>query len=138
MTNPYIASLQVPTDIAALQKVLAWFSTLERPDVPQTVWWQCQSALAEGFTNAVRHAHRDQSSETPIMIQAEIGETSVTLRVWDFGYWFNLQEAMAGLPEQNFRTGGGRGLQILMRVADHLSYDRQDDGRNCLTVVKYF
>jgi len=48
-------SLQVNTDMNSLTKVLDWFEQLQDLSLPNEVWFQFQLALAEGFTNAVRH-----------------------------------------------------------------------------------
>jgi serine/threonine-protein kinase RsbW len=36
------------------------------------------------------------------------------------------------------QAGGGRGIAILQKIADHLSYKRTDDNRNCLLIVKCY
>jgi len=48
-------SLQVNTDVNALTLVLEWFEQLQDLSLPNEVWFQFQLALAESFTNAVRH-----------------------------------------------------------------------------------
>ncbi len=139
--------LRITSDLSALDRVLNWFDTLDRPQVPRVVWIQCLSVLAEIFTNAVRHAHADRPVQTPIDLEAELTATSLTLRLWDYGDPFDLcgavqrraateTDPLESAIEQ--LSGGGRGLQILDRVADRLSYDPQPDGRNLLEFVKYF
>ncbi|TAD79789.1 MAG: ATP-binding protein [Oscillatoriales cyanobacterium] len=139
--------LRITSDLGALDRVLNWFDTLDRPQVPRVVWIQCLSVLAEIFTNAVRHAHVDRPVSTPIELEAELTATSLTLRLWDYGDPFDLcaavQRRAAAQPDPlegaiEQLSGGGRGLQILDRVADRLSYDPQPDGRNLLEFVKYF
>ena len=39
---------------------------------------------------------------------------------------------------QNNDSGGGRGVIILHKIADRLSYTRQGDNRNCLLIVKNY
>lgn len=139
--------LRIASDLAVLDRVLNWFDTLDRPHVPRTVWLQCLSVLAEVFTNAVRHAHRQHPCDTPIDLEAELTATALTLRLWDHGEPFDLRQAVLERgqtpePPETFDveqlSGGGRGLTILNRVADRLSYDPQPDGRNLLEFVKYF
>ncbi|MGK7890763.1 MAG: ATP-binding protein, partial [Leptolyngbyaceae cyanobacterium] len=72
--------IQVPTDLIALEDVLAWFDQLEVP-APKMVWYECQLALAEGFTNAVRHAHEGKPANTPIDIEACVAKTSIELQI---------------------------------------------------------
>jgi len=65
-------SFQVDSDLRSLDTVLKYFQQLEPAGIPQKDWLQCQLALAEGFTNAVRHAHRHLPPEIPIEIEIEI------------------------------------------------------------------
>jgi serine/threonine-protein kinase RsbW len=100
-------------------------------------------ALAEGFTNAVRHAHHNLPTEVPIEIEIAILEQSLELRIWDYGPPnFDLQAYIKNLPlrqKQNHRLDtNGRGIPILLKIADRLSYFRTEDGRNCLLIVRNY
>src|SRR5919199_203427 len=64
--------LQVNTEPKDLSRVFSWFEQLRQPSIPSNVWLECQTALAEGFDNAVRHAHKGLPSKTPIDIQVTI------------------------------------------------------------------
>jgi serine/threonine-protein kinase RsbW len=131
--------IQVPTDLEALAQVLLWFDQQYEAHIPDRVWMQCQIALAEGFTNAVRHAHRERSSDTPITIEVEISEQSLSIRVWDFGPAFDLQKAISELAQQvDPQAEGGRGLHLIHKIADQLSYTRTSDERNCLLIFKNY
>ena len=58
MKNPIKKSrLQVETELNAVPKVLQWFEEFNNLLLPQKFYGECQLALIEGFTNAVRHAH---------------------------------------------------------------------------------
>ncbi|GAB4215343.1 MAG: ATP-binding protein [Synechococcales cyanobacterium] len=131
--------LQVKTQIEDLDLVIDWFSQFDRPPVPHWVWLECQLALAEGFTNAVRHAHRHRDPETPIFISVRISEVNLQLHVWDQGDPFDLLGALQGLPDVfDAEQEGGRGLLLLRKIATQLSYSRDAEGRNCLMVDKSF
>ena len=58
--------LQVKTELEALKEVLQWFEGFVFPVIPQKMGWQCEVALVEAFTNAVRHAHQNLPESTPI------------------------------------------------------------------------
>mgnify|MGYP005851441141 CR=1 FL=1 len=133
-------SLVVPTTLDALDQVLAWFEALRQPTMQQKDWLQCQLALAEAFTNAVRHAHRHRPAETPIALEATLYERSLELRIWDCGPPFDLAGYLQEneVAAQNTQASGGRGLAILAQIADHLSYFRTDDDRNCLLIVRKY
>lgn len=131
--------LRTNTDIHALAQVLAWFDQFNQPTLPYPVWLQCQLALAEGFTNAVRHAHKGQSKDVAIDIEVKVLDQALEIRIWDQGAEFDLEKALSKMPtEVDRESEGGRGLQLMHRLADTLSYTRTTDQRNCLLIVKKF
>ncbi|NEO32436.1 MAG: ATP-binding protein [Symploca sp. SIO3C6] len=128
---------QVSTDLKALDQLLLWFDQLNQPYIPKKVWLQCQLALAEGFTNAVRHAHKNFSSNAPIDVEVTICVNSLEMRIWDLGPPFDLEQWLENQNKNvDQEAGGGRGIAILHKIADKLSYTRTDDNRNCLLIVK--
>ncbi|MEL7034837.1 MAG: ATP-binding protein [Cyanobacteria bacterium J06592_8] len=92
--------LQVKSDIALLENVLAWYQQLEEQPIPKSVWWQCQIALAEGFTNAVNHAHKNLPNTTPIELQISVFDECLEIRIWDYGGPFDI-EAEFNNSQQN-------------------------------------
>lgn len=133
------SSIQVHTDLTVLPTVLEWFNQNHPGKIPQIVWMQCQIILAEGLTNAIRHAHRDQSPELPISIEFTVEDQSLELRIWDQGPEFNLQQKLDTLPPLMESTQiGGRGLPLIQHIADQVTYQRSIDRRNCLVMVKHF
>jgi anti-sigma regulatory factor (Ser/Thr protein kinase) len=138
MPVPKKIQLQVKTDLNALTDVLSWFNQLRQDSMPKTDWLKCQTALAEAFTNAVRHAHKDRSLETPINLEAVLLSNSIEIRIWDYGPQFDLEYEVSMLPNEVDETAtGGRGLYLLKQIADKLSYTR-DRNRNCLLFVKQY
>jgi serine/threonine-protein kinase RsbW len=133
------ASLQVGTDLNALGQVLSWFDRFASPSISQRIWLQCKTALAEGFTNAVRHAHKNQSSDVPIEIEVKKSPNSFEIRILDYGLPFNLEEKLKTLPDEiDLEATGGRGLKIMHSIADCLTYTRISANQNCLSIVKYY
>lgn len=136
---PQTTRTQVNTDLGLLAQVLAWFNQLHQPSIPQSVWLKCELALAEGFTNAVRHAHFDKPLETPIEIEVTLRKQAIELRIWDYGSGFDLIEQLHDLPEPAAQeTSGGRGLKIIEQTADEFSYRAVDEQRNCLIIIKHY
>lgn len=133
------ACLQVNTDLNVLNQVLAWFDQFNCSPVPEMKWLECQLALAEGFTNAVRHAHKNQPSETLIDIEVQIFEQYLEIKIWDFGPPFDLEQKLNSLPkEMDLDAEGGRGLKLLKQMADSLTYTRTLNNRNCLLIIKRY
>ncbi len=140
------ADLKVNSDLAALTQVQEWFEQFCSDQItgagPETFreWLRSQLyplslALAEGFTNAVRHAHHDLPLNTPIALQVQLSLDRLELRIWDYGQPFDpntLAEPSPGTLQE-----GGYGWYLLRRLADDLHYTRIDHQRNCLEIVKY-
>ncbi len=132
--------LCVDSRLETLFKVQQWFKDLCLS--LETDWdWvkyyrdRLSIALAEGFTNAVRHAHAALPPETPITIDIDLDDSRIDIRIWDQGHPFdpsNLREPEPG----SLLQGGGYGWFLLRRVVDHVSYQRRDN-RNCLEITQY-
>jgi serine/threonine-protein kinase RsbW len=138
---------QVPSDLKVLDRVLLQFNQIYDQIIPYQDWLQCQLAIAEGFTNAVRHAHKDLPQNTLIEIEIILKKSALTLssqqimeiRIWDWGNSFDLSGFIEKMSrdEQNW-IRSGKGVAILTKIADKLEYFPTEDGRNCLLITKHF
>lgn len=137
---PHQAQLHVQTDLYELAgQVLPWFDQLYQSSIPSGVWLRCKLALAEAFSNAVRHAHQGLPVETLINVEVSVYEEYLELRVWDYGPPFDFdQKLQEELAVHNLEGGGGRGIKLIYDIADELSYTRIDNQRNCLLLRKYY
>lgn len=133
---------QTRTDLKDLDKVLAWFDhfqNLAQYPIPENVWLQCQLALVEGFTNAVRHAHQSLAAETPIEIEVIIFSEALEIYIWDRGPGFDVQNWLRKTPQVIDKDSeGGRGLRLMERIADRFTYTPETNGRNCLYIRKSY
>ncbi len=134
--------LQVDTKLGSLDSVLSWFEDSISPFLSKKIGWQCEVALAEAFTNAVRHAHYNLPSSTPIDLEVELFSNFLEMRVWDFGKSFDLKAHLTE-GESNISSlekEGGRGLQFIKRLTDELQYLSlsESDARNCLVIRKKY
>jgi serine/threonine-protein kinase RsbW len=132
--------LQVKTELKALKEVLQWFEGLVFPLVPQRIGWQCEVALVEAFTNAVRHAHQNLPETTPIDLEVKLLPNFLEMRIWDRGQPFDFQ-AKLRKGEQNvdsIEKEGGRGLQFIKKLTDELQYLNLPNHRNCLVMRKKY
>ena len=144
-TNPEVKQyhLQVKTELEALKEVLQWFEGLVFPLIPQKMGWQCEVALVEAFTNAVRHAHHNLPQNTPIDLEVELLPNFLEMRIWDKGKSFDLEakllkgEQEANSPE-SIEKEGGRGLQFIKKLTDELQYLNLPNHRNCLIMRKKY
>jgi serine/threonine-protein kinase RsbW len=61
------------------------------------------------------------------------------MRIWDQGPAFDLEGRLQNLEHRvDELAGGGRGIAILQKIADKLTYTRTVDNRNCLLIVKHY
>ena len=132
--------LRVKSDLKLLNQVQQWFENFCLQHLSQLGWSESQLyrlnlALAEGFTNAVRHAHHALPPETTIEIDVSLWIDRLEIRIWDHGKPFNPDAIVE--PEPGTLQVGGYGWFLLRRLADSVVYERGTDGRNCLLIVKY-
>lgn len=138
MTLPTQIKIEVKSDLKAVDLVLLQFNKIYNNTILQQDWLQCQLALVEGFTNAVRHAHKNLPPQTPIQIVIDVSLKKIVIRIWDYGEPFDLENfiELVSQKDHNWR-GSGRGIAIMKKVADTLSYERVSEKQNCLTMVKF-
>ena len=134
------SQLKVSTNIKDVEQVLEWFEQFNQPPLEGNAWWQSQTALVEGFTNAVRHAHKYLPSHTPIELEVKLFAKHLEIRIWDCGQPFDLpaklNEILQNPPLDPLEKEGGRGLIFMQKLTDELAYNRGADERNCLLMKK--
>ncbi|MEN9214459.1 MAG: ATP-binding protein [Gloeomargarita sp. DG02_3_bins_56] len=138
MKSPLRASrIVVNSDLAALTQVLDWFAQFNQPPLTYELWWFCQLVLDEGFTNAVRHAHRGLPKTTPITLEVQVFADMIEMRIWDQGPGFDLNQKLSELAQtpQDPEPEGGMGLVFLKQFADLVDYQRHQE-QNCLFLCK--
>ncbi|MFM7470915.1 MAG: ATP-binding protein [Nodosilinea sp.] len=139
MSYQKTSCIQIPSDPTALGSLLTWFNQFQDSPIPYRLWLQCQLALAEGFTNAVRHAHAHLPATTLIAIEIVVSDRTIDMRIWDQGPGFDFSKVLANQDCHCDRSAEkGRGLIILSRVADQLSYHTYSGKGNCLHLHKAY
>jgi serine/threonine-protein kinase RsbW len=84
-------SIQLPTDIKSVTQVLSWLEQLDPLPIPEAVLHQCKLVVIEGFTNAVRHAHKNLPRETPIELEITVFNERLEIKIWDGGKPFDFK-----------------------------------------------
>ncbi len=130
--------LTVKSDLTVLNVVQQWFEQFcsnHTTDLAcsEMQLYRLNLALAEGFTNAVRHAHNGKPPETPIDIHITLATQKIEIQIWDFGQPFD--PTLIEEPEPGTLREGGYGWFLLRRLADQVTYNHQGD-RNCLLIIK--
>ncbi|NEP59013.1 MAG: ATP-binding protein [Symploca sp. SIO2G7] len=129
--------LIVQSKLEDLVQVQQWFDGFcAASQLPwlEAVFDQVNLALAEGFTNAVRHAHAEMPTDTPIEIDLLLWQEKLEVHVWDRGGPFDPEQLIE--PKPGTLKEGGYGWFLIRRLADNVNYERNDLGRNCLRIVK--
>ncbi|MBO9998032.1 MAG: anti-sigma regulatory factor [Cyanobacteria bacterium SID2] len=129
--------LRVQSDLSVLTQIQRWFEDFCCQQKPLSVWSEdrrycLKLAIAEGFSNAVRHAHRGRPLDTPIDLALLLYDDRLEIRIWDYGEPFDpetLEEPKPGTLRQ-----GGYGWFLLRRLSDRVVYERCRDNRNCLII----
>lgn len=132
-------SISVSSKLTNLVHVLEWFEACQSASIPNAVWLPSKIALAEAFTNAVRHAHQQRPIDTPVQINLCILPTILEFEVIDQGEPFDLWAHLARQPTiTDIYATHGRGLKLLESIADRLEYQRLKNGCNCLYFSKSY
>jgi serine/threonine-protein kinase RsbW len=94
--------IQVSSEFQAVTQVLWWVEQLEPLPIPEEVLQLCKLAAIEGFAHAVRHAHKNQSVETPkIELAIAVFNKRLEIEIWDWGKPFDLKTKLKEeLPEK--------------------------------------
>jgi serine/threonine-protein kinase RsbW len=118
--------LQVNTELTAVNQVIDWYEQLKHLPISKTFLEQCLLMLVEGFTNALRHAHKDLPLETPIELEVIVFNERLEIRIWDYGQPFDLEEKLNTLRREFEEP-----YQL------KVNYTRTFAKRNCLLRVAY-
>ncbi|HEY9598570.1 MAG TPA: anti-sigma regulatory factor [Cyanophyceae cyanobacterium] len=129
--------LKVQSDLTVQAQVQKWFERFCLNYIApgynsNRQFYRLNLALAEGFSNAVRHAHQHLPSETPIEIELVLQGGQIEIRIWDQGKPFDPNSLDEPLP--GTLCEGGYGWFLLRRLAESVVYERGSDGRNCLVI----
>ncbi len=134
-----IVNMEVPGDLQELDRLLLKFGRIYQDFIPYQDWLQCRLALAEGFTNAVRHAHKNIPQEIPIEIEVLLRRNSMEIRIWDYGSAFDLKGFIFEMAKKHKGwLSSGRGIPLLNKIAYYLDYQRTEQQKNCLVIIKKF
>lgn len=118
---------------------MEWLQQNQPDFVPIRSWLECQTVIIEGFDNVLKHAHRHLASETAIALCLQVYPQGLEMEIWDYGEPFDLLKALEQAPEkQAISADHGRGLILMRRILDYITYTRTQDSRNHLRMIKAF
>jgi serine/threonine-protein kinase RsbW len=128
------SELHVPSDLIFVNIVETWLLGCLKTQLGESVDWTEQSsrlrlALVEAYTNAVRHAHKNQPN-LPILLRLELKDRNLVIEVWDYGQGFDMASYFPPHPTE--KQEGGYGWLIMNRLMEKVEYRLQINGANCL------
>ncbi len=119
----------LPSQARAVRAVTCSITTLLRewPEWPasEQTLSDIDLALTEAITNAVEHAHRGNSGLT-VRVEISFDEARFTARIHDSGPGFDLSSIPE--PVQGSLEERGRGLFLIRKLMDRVSYGKEADG----------
>jgi serine/threonine-protein kinase RsbW len=141
------SSLQVVSDLDGMATVLEWFDQFNGTQISYQTWLEGQTALLEGFTNVVRHAHNHLSPETLVDLEVQVSAESFQIRIWDQGDIFDLEAAIERCHietsqsefdplEHESQWGCIFFLKLRKNYGWTISYTRELENTNCLLLKK--
>ena len=112
------AQAEFPSTLDAIAELLEWFEQHRPGGLDDMVWIQAQTALMEGFTNAVRHAHALLQPPPLVGVTLALVAGRLRLGIRDHGAPFDLETRLQahaaegeqplgldGLPEREAHWG---------------------------------
>ena len=128
------SELHVPSDLSFINIAEQWLFGCLQLQLGESVDWIKQSGrlrlvLTEGYSNAVRHAHKNKPGLT-ILLRLELKDRDLSIEIWDYGEGFDLSTYFPPNPTE--KQDGGFGWLILNRLMDKVEYQLQVNGANCL------
>jgi serine/threonine-protein kinase RsbW len=109
--------MSFPSSLESVQKLLDWMEAIRFKDLSEDIWVQAKTAIVEGFTNAVRHAHADQVPPPPVGVRIVRSPDALVLEVIDSGAPFQMQ-AEAPQPDRDRHWG----LIMLQRLQERYGW----------------
>ena len=112
------AQAEFPSNLDATADLMAWVEQQRPGGLDEMVWIQAQTALMEGFTNAVRHAHALLDPPPLVRVTLALADGRLRLGIRDHGAPFDLEAlwqekaiekeeplGLDGLPEREAHWG---------------------------------
>lgn len=116
---------------------LEWFSALKPVDVSSQEWDACITLFGEAAANVLSHATMPQHESLLNRVEVTFSHDMVQIKVWDRGPGFDFEAHVERLPESiPSWAEHGRGLWLMNKISDYMSYVSTKDESNCLTLKR--
>jgi anti-sigma regulatory factor (Ser/Thr protein kinase) len=131
-----VLTLVLPAELQQLPVFIgAVTEAAEASGVAQKTLFEIELALEEALVNIMNHAYEGTKGDIRVVCMAESGRAFV-VEITDSGKDFDMTslpapDVTAGIDE---RTIGGLGIYFIKKLADRVSY-RREDGKNILAIT---
>lgn len=129
--------LEILSDLNNLEACRAFVrkicNEIASPAVEEESTSQLELAVSEAVANVMRHAY-DGRPDQPIQLSAQLFTDRIALQIRHRGISFNPDATPA--PVFDGSKDGGFGLFIIAQSVDEVSYTSDEQGGNCISLVK--
>jgi sigma-B regulation protein RsbU (phosphoserine phosphatase) len=129
--------LEIASDLTELARVRAFVRTfchdLPSPTLDEDHISQLELAVNEAVSNIMRHAYRGRTDQR-IQVAADAFADRVCIQLYHFGETFHPE--MVKPPAFDGSREGGFGVYLIAQSVDEVRYARDEQGRNCICLVK--
>lgn len=105
----------------------------DQHEVPPKVTRRMVLAIDEAIANIIEHARLPENENT-IELSLEVADETIEAEISDRGIPFDPGPRFSE-PDRNMYPRRGFGLYLIHMIADAITYERTDDGRNILTLT---
>jgi phosphoserine phosphatase RsbU/P len=131
------AAIEMSSDLTELARARAFVrdvcATLPDPALDDESVSQLELAITEAASNVMMHAYRGRTDQQ-IQLDAEVFADRVVLRLHHLGESFDPEAVKP--PAFDGSQEGGFGMYIIAQSVDEVRYDRDERGRNRISLVK--
>jgi PAS domain S-box-containing protein len=132
------AEMEISSDLRELARARGFVRdvcrTLPGPPLGEEVVNQLELAITEAASNVMRHAYGERTDQL-IQLSAEAFDDRIVLRLHHLGETFDPSAVKP--PAFDGSQEGGFGMYIIEQSVDEVRYDRDERGRNRISLVKH-
>jgi phosphoserine phosphatase RsbU/P len=131
------AALEISSDLNELKRARAFVrdvcQTIPDPPLGEEAVCQLELAITEAASNVMRHAYHGRTDQQ-IQLDVEIFPSRLVFQLHHLGETFD--PGAVKTPAFDGTQDGGFGMYIIARSVDEVRYDRDERGRNRISLVK--
>jgi sigma-B regulation protein RsbU (phosphoserine phosphatase) len=132
------AQTEIRSDLQELSRarefVRTFCAALPGPPMEQDTIAQLELAVTEAASNVIKHVYHGRTGQL-IQLDADAFAGYVLIRLHHLGDSFD--PSAVALPPLDLLRESGFGLHLMAGSVDDIRYDRDDRGRNRITLVKH-